>query len=181
MLKLGKLGCMGCGGTALFLFGFGVAYTLMLGIPGELEAGESPRGLIQLVERDHEETEGWTVQEEVDSKGVRHGDYTVWDDELLVIEGRYENDLEQGLWRYWHPNGGLSQELESDRGVAEGPYHHWHDNGALAISGAFSGGSPTGPWIYWDRRGRLDADATGFYVNGNRIRALTDAELASTR
>ena len=179
MFKLGKLGCLGCGGAALLLIGFTLAVSF---VPARLEAGTRATGSVHLIERNHDTTPGWTVQQEVDGDGVRHGEHTVWEDDRLVLEGYFENDLEEGVWRYWHANGQLSQELTYRQGQAEGAYRHWHDNGRLAVLGAFRGGIQEGPWLYWTSRGSLDADQTGFFVGGDRVRELTDDEIeAATR
>ena len=181
MRRFGKLGCLGCGGAGLFFLGFALASVLIGRAPHELGAATSEltKALrpVRELERPHETEPGWTVREEVGARGVRHGRYTVWEGETLLLEGAYEHGRREGPWRSWHPNGLRAQEIHYLRDRAEGPYRHWHENGRLAAAGAFEHDEPAGPWVYHDPRGRLDRERTGFYAAGQRVRALTKDEL----
>ena len=120
------------------------------------------------------------VREEVDSRGLRHGESTRWHEGRMVLRGRYADDREEGLWTGWHPDGGKSFEGTYVAGELHGAWREWHPSGRLAAAGTYEQGRQHGPWHHWRPDGALDLGRSGHYVRGERLWDLLPHELGST-
>lgn len=75
----------------------------------------------------------------------------------ILVNGRFER---HGMWRTYHPEGRLSQEIEFNSGNAVGLYRKWHPNGVRELEGRHVTGRTRnmplrhGDWTYWDSTGR---------------------------
>ena len=136
--------------------------------------GKYDGGPVSVVEY---EEDGRTIREEVDSNGVRHGQHTAWENGKKVIEGRFENDLQEGRWTYWGP-GAVQMECGYSAGSLDGPSRSTYESGQLAEVGQYRAGLEQGAWKFWHEDGTLDLDRTGYYEAGERVRALEADEAA---
>jgi hypothetical protein len=130
-----------------------------------------------------------------DGKWVRHGLWRAWhSDGKPWEEGAYHDGEEDGPWRWWYEDGtplatgtfergrhvgGWTYYHSSGQVMAEGAYEDdrpvgawrtYHENGALHSEGRFLNGKRTGRWVVHDPSGQLDAEASGEYRDGQRVR-----------
>lgn len=121
---------------------------------------------------------------------VKFGDFVYFDnDGNKKREGRYENDLEAGVWRWIHKNGVIASEgkyvggkrvglwiYKDEEGVKnresnyvegklEGTYFEW-SKAVLITDGSYSKDLKTGQWKVWYPSGALDSE--GAYKGGER-------------
>ena len=102
----------------------------------------------------------------------------------LESEGNYENDLEQGLWRYYHPSGAIYREVEIQHGqwhglfrqwnrqgqileermyeddIKSGPATEWYDDGVKKCEGSYKASEKNGQWLTYHKTGELLSEAT---------------------
>ena len=82
-----------------------------------------------------------------------------WSNGVLreVVNGvlRREIPKQNGIARWWHPNGALEKEMPMVNGVADGIVHVWHDNGKLAREKIYRRGEVDGMVRQWNREGEL--------------------------
>lgn len=65
--------------------------------------------------------------------------------------------IRHGLFKAYHPNGGLASEGEYVDGLEHGPWRDFHENGKPAAEGRYEHGKEVGEWRYWDEDGAPSA------------------------
>jgi hypothetical protein len=98
---------------------------------------------------------------------------TVFHDNGQVAEsGGFVDGAKTGAWTYWDSVGRLELEGEYVDGLAEGLWRAWHDNGRIAGESWTRKGQFHGECRFWNARGELDAERSGVYERGVRVRGL---------
>jgi hypothetical protein len=128
--------------------------------------------------REYTDENGLTIREEVDSNETRHGSSEAWHEGKKIREGRFQDDLEEGTWRYWYPDGSLQIEGTYKSGSLHGRWVEWHEDGQVAAIGEYWEGNEKGPWTFWKEGGTVDTEGTGFYEDGKKVRDLEESERA---
>ena len=72
----------------------------------------------------------------------------------LLVNGRYENDLPQGKWTLWHANGRKAAEGDVFRGGRTGVWRVWDERGTLRSEVTYRAVAPTPPGWRWSPRPR---------------------------
>ncbi|HEX5052369.1 MAG TPA: hypothetical protein VFZ65_11385 [Planctomycetota bacterium] len=85
-----------------------------------------------------------------------------------------------GLWRYYHVAsnhvgdrstwGHLAQRGEFRDGKRVGEWEFWYPGGSRCAQGGFVDGAMDGPWQVWGTGGDLDAEHSGTYRAGSKVR-----------
>ena len=70
-------------------------------------------------------------------------------------EGSYEDGRRTGVWKTWHQNGQLREEVRYTEGKVHGPFSARHANGGLHESGAHAAGRRVGTWRRFDPSAEL--------------------------
>ncbi len=95
----------------------------------------------------------------------REGLWRFWHENgQLSQEGNYLNGKVEGLRRWWYENGQLEQEENSVNGKEEGLIRLWHENGELKQEGNYVNGKAEGLYVRWYENGQLNQE--GNYLNG---------------
>jgi len=77
-----------------------------------------------------------------------HLEYTqFYSGNQLAEKGNFDYGLKVGLWRKWHPNGSLKEEVQWRAGKKNGVYLYYDQNGVLHTTGQYKGDNKTGVWI----------------------------------
>ncbi len=98
----------------------------------------------------------------------------------LSIEGHFAEDLRQGRWRWYRPDGSVRAEAQYDRD--HGHFRQYRPNGQLELEGDYEGDRRVGEWVEYYPSGRVRL--RGSYVDGRREgrwTAYTDADSPATR
>jgi antitoxin component YwqK of YwqJK toxin-antitoxin module len=73
-----------------------------------------------------------------------------------IEKGTYYDGLREGLWTTkWRKDGKLISEIEYGQDVFDGKYVVYHPNGKIRESGKYSDGERTGIWYLYDEEGEL--------------------------
>lgn len=79
-----------------------------------------------------------------------------WSDEVMQSLTTYENGVEHGPYREWHPNGVLRTQGQSDlRYGAAGIWREWDASGRLVSEKSFGEDGELDAVRRWDGDGRL--------------------------
>lgn len=79
---------------------------------------------------------------------VLHDKYTkFYASKKLAESGRFYYGLQQGEWKYWHPNGHIYKEVNWQNGRRYGSYKEFDSSGNLLLTGRFSADQKVGKWI----------------------------------
>jgi hypothetical protein len=114
-----------------------------------LETGQTAKG-----------TEYWC-----DRGGMMHGPYLrLYPSGQRAVKGRYDNNLPDGDWIWWHDNETEAQKGKYVKGKQTGPWTWWHPNGHRAEEGDFLAGRKAGQWVSWFESGVKKDE--GIYHNG---------------
>jgi hypothetical protein len=63
---------------------------------------------------------------QVDSSGKRQGPWKIYENDVLIARGAYNNGNPDGLWTYWYPNGQLKEEGHYHQGEKCGLWDEWY-------------------------------------------------------
>ena len=78
-----------------------------------------------------------------------------YDDGKPYFKARILNDMLDGKYQIWYPNGQLAEEIIFDKNVENGPAYFYYKNGQLAMQGFYSNGKMTGEWMFYMPNGEL--------------------------
>ena len=70
-------------------------------------------------------------------------------------EVNLKEDYPDGLYRSWHENGNLSEEINFNSHKMNGLHRTWHTNGYLMVKGNYKEGSTDGVWEYYNEERQL--------------------------
>lgn len=88
--------------------------------------------------------------------GVRDGEWITYDatGKKPLAEEHYKNGKEDGVWKFWHPNGQLKQQIHLREGVRHGLATEWDENGEKRFEATFADGKLHGTATRWFPDGR---------------------------
>lgn len=66
-----------------------------------------------------------------------------------LLQGQLVQGKPHGVWRTWHPNGSLQEEVEYHQGKRHGKGVLWSPNGTKQEEGQWLGGLRHGDWKWW--------------------------------
>jgi antitoxin component YwqK of YwqJK toxin-antitoxin module len=101
--------------------------------------------------------------------GLRDGEWITYDatGKFPLVEEHYVQGKEDGVWKYWHPNGKQKQQISLKQGVRHGVTTEWDDKGAKRFEANFA-------------EGKLDGTATRWFPDGRKIvQEYEDGKLVS--
>jgi len=90
----------------------------------------------------------------IKSTTTKHGEYTMYYNNVLLCKGYYYNNEKNGLWTKYYPNGSISTVGAYINGEKNGIWKFIYENNQLASISQFNHGEKTGKWV-------------GFYMNGD--------------
>lgn len=82
----------------------------------------------------------------------------------------YVNGQKDGTVVAWHANGTRESRVFYSYGRLHLSNESWHDNGERAARGSYEYGTQVGRWRYWRADGTPDAERSGVYEGGQRVR-----------
>jgi len=90
--------------------------------------------------------------------GLRDGEWITYDStgKIPLAEEHYDKGKENGVWKYWYPNGKQKQELSLKQGARHGVTVEWDDKGEKRFEANFT-------------EGKLDGTATRWFPDGRKI------------
>lgn len=135
------------------------------------------------------------------SDGLPEGDWTEWHpDGSLLSRGVQAGGEYVGTMETYHPGGTLETRVAWEGGSLEGPASGWHPDGTLRWEGTYLSGESHGQWdqyhpdgslrstgqmrrglrqgpqLIYTPAGDLDEEQSGFFMDGERLRALNSRE-----
>ena len=72
---------------------------------------------------------------------------------ILLMEGPIANDLRNGEWISYFPDGKIQSTGLFKDGVRVGPSKVYHENGQLWMDGSYQNDHKCGEWIFYDEQG----------------------------
>lgn len=90
-----------------------------------------------------------------DSKGKKQGYWKKYDNGLLQYEGRFDNDIPTGEFRYYHENGEIKSVSNFMNGTHRVKTTLFHPNGKKSAEGLFVDQIKDGEWLYYSDKGTL--------------------------
>jgi antitoxin component YwqK of YwqJK toxin-antitoxin module len=85
-----------------------------------------------------------------------------------LVSGDLIGQLRQGVWKTWYPGAGLMEQTVWSQGMRTGPSRSLWPDGSLQCAGEFARDQRVGEWRFFLPDGRVDAERSGFYVDGVR-------------
>jgi len=102
--------------------------------------------------------------------GKKNGAFTEISDNGEKAEGQYIDNIKDGLWSEWFPNGNKKTEILYTKGnLVNGTYSEWYDNGQIKESKKYLNLQLNGIHSKWFSNGKLESTlnyANGSVVNG---------------
>jgi antitoxin component YwqK of YwqJK toxin-antitoxin module len=99
--------------------------------------------------------------------GMRQGQWNLRDGSGNKAKGSYINNMRDGFWIQWYPNGQKKIEGIFHNDVENGPSTQWAPDGRKMWEGSYRDGQYHGKWKLWNEVGELSELE---YMNGVRIR-----------
>ncbi len=69
------------------------------------------------------------------------------------MEGRMENNLQEGWWKGWYASGKIKDSVFFNRGAKNGGSFAWFENGLQKFTGAYKNNEPSGDWNWFHENG----------------------------
>jgi len=88
-------------------------------------------------------------------KGMRQGQWNLRDGSGNKAKGAYINNMRDGLWTQWYPNGQKKIEGIFHNDMENGPSTQWRPDGTKMWEGSYRGGRYDGKWKIWNEHGEL--------------------------
>ncbi|MGQ1786468.1 toxin-antitoxin system YwqK family antitoxin [Saccharicrinis sp. GN24d3] len=118
---------------------------------------------------------------QVDAAGLKQGRWVITENELVVEEGVYVDDLKQGIWKAYYQNRNLKHEINFINGEAKGTARFYYKNGTLRESGNwqldhwegsyqyyFESGELSYDW-YYNENGKREGEQVYYHANGKKM------------
>ena len=126
----------------------------------------------------------------LDKNGKKQGPWKKYENGVLVYEGQFVNDVPQGTFKYYYPNGKLKSVSEFVTGVSRVNVITYHENGNVASKGTFINQQKDGQWQYFSEKnvllseenyklGKKNGKFVTYSVDGNKLKEeqYTDDQL----
>ena len=72
---------------------------------------------------------------------------------MLKMEGTVANDVRQGNWTAYFPDGKVQSTGVYENGLRVGPSKVYHENGHLWMDGSYVDDHKCGEWVFYDEQG----------------------------
>lgn len=96
----------------------------------------------------------WQIKQFSDDSELNHGPYTeYWSNGQIFKEGKFEDGIPVGDWKYWHDNGQLSRELKYKNGQLLGTFDVFREDGTQEATRSYRNGLKDGEWKTYDDTG----------------------------
>lgn len=95
-------------------------------------------------------------------------------------EGKYENGVIAGDWKYWHPNGQLCKSIIFKNGKPDGKIEVFREDGTLQDIQSYLNGVRNGEWVSYYEDGKspkVKATIKDGKINGERTTYYPDGTL----
>lgn len=93
-----------------------------------------------------------------DNKNVTNnkiGEMYYYQDKKVYVGGGMKNNLRDGVWKAYHPNGNIQTDAFYINGKEDGDYTVYYDNEQILYSGHYTNGICDGEWKFYSKQGRL--------------------------
>lgn len=112
----------------------------------------------------------------IDKNGKKQGPWKKTENGVLVYEGSFVDDVPQGTFKYYFPDGKLKSISEFIKGVSKVKVTTFHPNGTISSEGTFIDQQKDGLWKYYSEKGILLSEENYKLGkrNGNFITYSTD-------
>jgi antitoxin component YwqK of YwqJK toxin-antitoxin module len=88
--------------------------------------------------------------------GKKNGEFKIsWLNGSVAMTGRIKENLNEGLWRYYHPNGQIESLGNFSNNLSEGKWMWYFESGKIREIGFFKGGKKNGNWTIYDEKGNI--------------------------
>lgn len=114
-----------------------------------------------------------------DDQIVNHGEFIeYYRSGQKFAEGRFEDGIHQGAWKYWYDNGQLAKDVVFKNGQPDGSWDAFRADGTLLSKKNYKNGKREGAWVYYHddgktprveqsyKEGKLDGPMTTYHANG---------------
>ncbi|MEE4177245.1 MAG: toxin-antitoxin system YwqK family antitoxin [Bacteroides sp.] len=116
-----------------------------------------------------------------DEEGRRQGPWQgIFANGMLRYQGQFVNDIPQGTFRYFYPEGGLRAELHHDTSKDVVPAVYFHKNNQPMATGQFKNNQRTGLWRFFSESGikLAETEYTEGQLEGKSITFFPSGEVA---
>lgn len=105
------------------------------------------------------------VLEETYKQDMLHGVQRIYfDNGQLGEETHYRDSIKHGAWNKFYPNGNAWIEAHYKDGNLDGSFKIWHEDGKPKVQGNYESGLRTGSWFMYNHNGSVRT--LDSYVNG---------------
>lgn len=88
--------------------------------------------------------------------GKKNGEFKIkLIDGTILMHGRIKENLNEGIWKYYYPNGQLESMGNFVNNVSQGKWTWYFENGRIKEIGYFKDGKKDGSWMIFDEKGNL--------------------------
>jgi len=120
----------------------------------------------------------YKVDEDGKRTNEKIGEVEFYEDKKPYRGGGLKNDLRDGVWRAFHPDGKIQVEAFYIDGKEDGDYKIYRENGHLLQHGQYKDGICTGEWKFYDENGKVQkkikvTDTTIMCVSCSKCQDLT--------
>ncbi|HPE39906.1 MAG TPA: hypothetical protein PLI77_02325 [Bacteroidales bacterium] len=97
----------------------------------------------------------YEVDENKNVTNTKIGEMYYYHDNKVYVGGGMKNNLREGVWKAYHPNGKIQTDANYINGKEDGEYTVYYDNGQILYSGHYTNGNCDGEWKFYSKQGRL--------------------------
>lgn len=83
------------------------------------------------------------------------GEMYYYQDKKVYVGGGMKNNLRDGVWKAYHPNGNIQTDAFYIGGKEEGDYTVYYDNEQILYTGHYTNGNCDGEWKFYSKNGKL--------------------------
>ena len=129
--------------------------------------GQCPFGTEEVIEALPSSQAGtvsqWCRKQDDEGNYIKHGPFReIYTSGKVRQEGRYNNDVMEGLWIAYYENGQKMMEIPYTDGKQDGKITIWYENGKKKTQATWEMGELVSPFMAWDEMGNLLEDAEEF-------------------
>ncbi len=104
-------------------------------------------------------------------RGLEHGPWEEREEGTGFLgRGEYRDGLRVGEWNYFHSSGEREARGGYVEGKREGVWTLWYKHGQTAAELTYRDGELNGPARYWEEDGGVNAQRSGDYEDGKKVR-----------
>ena len=99
--------------------------------------------------------------------GQKAGNWTITKDGKIFGIGRYKNGKEDGIWKYYYPNGSLHQKGKFINGKGNGLWKYYYSDGNFVGEGEQINDKQIDLWKWYHKNGKIYTER--FYEDGKLL------------